>query len=107
MRPPMTKRESVLKATYEILRYNKYSGVATFIFRIKLMERLHEYNDDIIRGLEEILIQYEWILKDKKNKVLIPTKKLLYASESKLMHIGRKTAVPISSKIRQSQFLRL
>ena len=107
MRPPITKRESVLKATYEILRYNKYSGVATFIFRIKLMERLHEYNDDIIRGLEEILIQYEWILKDKKTKVLIPTKKLLYASESKLTRISKKTAVPLSSAILRSHFLRV
>lgn len=103
----MTKRESVLKATYEILRYNKYSGVATFIFQTKLMERLQEYNDNIIRGLEEILIQYEWILRDKKTQFLIPTKKLLYAFEFKLIHIDKKTAVPISSKIRQSQFLRV
>ncbi|HEX3014395.1 MAG TPA: hypothetical protein VHO92_09025 [Methanobacterium sp.] len=103
----MTKRESVLKATYEILRYNRYSGVATFIFRTKLMERLHEYNDGIIRDLEEILIQYEWILKDKKNRLLIPTKKLLYASEFQLLHLSKKTAVPISTKIKQSQFLRI
>lgn len=103
----MTKRESVLKATYEILRYNRYSGVATFIFRTKLMERLHEYNDDIIRDLEEILIQYEWILKDKKTKLLIPTKKLLYASEFKLIDFGKRAAIPISTKIKQSQFLRI
>jgi len=107
MRPPMTKRESVLKATYEILRYNKYSGVATFIFRTKLMERLHEYNNDIIRDLEEILIRYELILKDKKTQLLIPTKKLLYAPEFQLLHFSKKTAVPISYKIRQSQFLRI
>lgn len=107
MRPPITKRESVLKATYEILRYNKYSGVATFIFKTKLMERLHEYNDDIISGLEEILIKYEWILKDKKTHLLIPTKKLLYAPEFQLLHLNKKTAVPISNKIKQSQFLRI
>ncbi len=107
MRPPMTKRESVLKATYEILKYRKYSGVATFIFRTKLMERLHEYNDDIIRDLEEILIKYEWILQDKKTRLLMPTKKLLYASEFKLLHFDKRTVVPISNKIRQSQFLRI
>ncbi|HEX3014400.1 MAG TPA: hypothetical protein VHO92_09050 [Methanobacterium sp.] len=103
----MTKRESVLKATYEILRYNRYSGVATFIFRTKLMERLHEYNDDIIRDLEEILIQYEWILKDKKTKLLIPTKKLLYSAEFKLIDFGKRATVPISSEIMQSKFLRI
>ena len=107
MRPPMTKRESVLKATYEILKYRRYSGVATFIFRTKLMEHLHEYNDDIIRDLEEILIQYEWILKDKKNMLLIPTKKLLYSPEFKLLHLGKKNALPISNKIRQAHFLRI
>lgn len=122
MRQPIAKRESVLKATYEILKHanteylyskprvsghQKYSGVATFIFRTKLMERLHEYNEDIIRDLEEILIQYEWILKDKKTKVLIPTKKLLYAAESKLLHFGERTTIPVSSKISQSRFLRI
>ncbi|MGB9978817.1 hypothetical protein [Methanobacterium sp.] len=107
MRPPMAKQESVLKATYEILKYRRYSGVATFIFRTKLMERLHEYNDDIIRDLEEILIQYEWILRDKKTMLLIPTKKLLYAPEFKLLNLSKRTAIPISNKLRYSQFLRI
>jgi len=103
----MAKQESVLKAAYEILKYRKYSGVATFVFRTKLGERLHEYNDDIIRGLEEMLIQYEWILKDKKTKLLIPTKKLLYAAEFKAMHFGEKATVPISNEIQQSNFFRI
>ncbi len=103
----MAKRESVLKATYEILKYHKYSGIATFVFRIKLKERLHEYNDDIIRDLEEILIHHNWILKDKKTKLLIPTKKLLYNTESKLIQFGERVAIPISNEIRQPKFLRI
>ena len=118
----MTKQESVLKATYEILKhanpsclrlkptilkYRKCSGVETFVFRKKLMERLQEYNDDIIRDLEEILIQYEWILRDKKTKLLIPTKKLLYATEFRLLHFGKRNTIPLSNKILQSQFLRI
>jgi hypothetical protein len=71
------------------------------------MERLHEYNDDIIRDLEEILIRYELILKDKKTQLLIPTKKLLYAPEFQLLYLSKKTAVPISNKIRQSRFPRI
>jgi hypothetical protein len=98
----MTKRESVLKATYEILKYYQYSGVATFIFRSNLKERLQEYNDEIIHDLEEILIQYEWILKDKKSKLLIPTKKLLFAAEYKLIHFGERVVIPISNEIRPS-----
>jgi len=103
----MAKQESVLKATYEILKYRKYSGVATFVFRKKLRERLQEHNDDIIRGLEEILIHYEWILKDKKTKLLIPTKKLLHTAEFKLIHFGEKATIPISNEIRQPKFLRI
>lgn len=99
----MAKRESVLKATYEILKHRKYSGITTFIFRKKLMDRLHEYNDEIIRDLEEILIYYEWVLKDKKSKLLIPTKKLLYAAEFKLMHFGERAVIPISNEIRPSK----
>ena len=103
----MTKQESVLKATYEILKHRKYSGIATFVFRTKLRERLHEYNDDLIRDLEEILIYYEWISKNKKTKLLIPTKKLLYAAEFKLMNFGKRVAIPISNEIRQPRFLRI
>lgn len=99
----MAKQESVLKATYEILKHYKYSGVATFIFRNKLRERLKEYNDEIIRDLEEILIQYEWILKDKKTQLLIPTKKLLSATEFKLIHLGERVVIPVSNKIRLSR----
>jgi hypothetical protein len=99
----MAKRESVLKATYEILKHCKYSGITTFIFRNKLMERLQEHNDDIIRDLEEILIQYNWILKDKKTKLLIPTKKLLLAAEFKLIHFGERVAIPMSNEIKSSK----
>lgn len=99
----MTKRESVLKATYEILKYRKYSGITTFIFRKKLRERLQEYNDEIIHGLEEILIQYDWILKDKKSKLLIPTNKLLFAAEFKLMHFKERVVIPMSNEIRPSK----
>ena len=99
----MAKQESVLKATYEILKYRKYSGITTFVFRTKLRERLQECNDDIIRGLEEMLIQYNWVLKDKKSKLLIPTKKLLYTTEFKLIHFGEKAAVPISNEIKSSK----
>jgi hypothetical protein len=99
----MAKPESVLKATYEILKHCKYSGVTTFIFRKQLRERLQEYNDEIIRELEEILIHYEWILKDKKNKLLIPTNKLLSAAEYKLMHLEERVVIPMSNEIRPSK----
>jgi hypothetical protein len=114
----MTKRESVLKATYEILKHanteclcskptvsehHKYSGVATFVFRKKLRERLQEYNDEIIRDLEEILIQYDWILKDKKNKLLVPTNKLFSAAELKLIHLGERVVIPMSNETMQSK----
>ncbi len=87
----MKKRESVIKATYEILKHYRYSGVTTFIFRNKLRERLQEYNDEIIRDLEEILIEYEWVLKDKKSRLLVPTKKLLSTAEYKIAHLKVKT----------------
>ncbi len=103
----MAKRESVLKATYEILKYCKYSGIATFVFRTKLRERLQEYNDDIIRDLEEILIHHEWVSKDQKTKLLIPTKKLLHAAEFKIVHFSERVAIPISNDIRQTKFLRI
>ena len=99
----MAKQESVIKATYEILKYCEYSGIATFIFREKLRERLQEYNDEIIRDLEEILIQYDWILKNKKNNLLIPTKKLLSAAELKLVQFGERVVIPISSEIKPSK----
>jgi hypothetical protein len=83
----MTKKESVIRATYEILKHYRHSGVATFIFRSKLRERLHEYNDEIIRDLEEILIEYEWVFKDKPSKLLVPTKKLISTAEYKLTHL--------------------
>lgn len=94
----MNKRESVIKATYEILKHYKYSGVATFIFRTKLRERLQEYNDEIIRDLEEILIEYEWILKDKRKKLLIPTKKLLSTVEYKLTHLEVNNTLKIQKR---------
>ena len=84
----MTRRESVIKATYEILNPHKYSGVDTFKFRTNLMERLHEHNDDIIRDIEEILINYGLILKHERQKVLLPTQKLLKATEHSLTHFG-------------------
>jgi len=84
----MRRQESVIKATYEILIPHKYSGVDTFRFRIKLMERLHEHNDDIIRDIEEMLIKYGLILKHEKYKVLLPTKILLKAAEHSLTHFG-------------------
>jgi hypothetical protein len=99
----MTKQESVLKATYEILKHCKYSGITTFIFRKKLRERIQEYNDEIIRDLEEILIQYEWILKDKRSKLLVPTNKLLSAAEFRLMHLGERVVIPISDGTRPSK----
>jgi len=83
----MKKKESVIKATYEILKHHKYSGLKTFIFRTKLRERLQEYNDEIIKDLEEILIKYNWILKDNKCRLLIPTKKLISTAEYKLIHL--------------------
>jgi len=86
----MKKQESIIKATYDILLPHKYSGVATFKFRITLMERLHEHNDDIIRDIEEILIRYGLILKHEKQKVLLPSKKLLKAAEDSLNHFGDK-----------------
>lgn len=99
----MAKQESVLKATYDILKYREYSGIATFVFRTKLMERLQEYNDEIIRDLEEILIQYNWILKDNKSKLLIPTKKLLHTAEFKLTFFGERVVIPVSNEIRPSK----
>ena len=83
----MKKKESVIKATYEILKHHEYSGLKTFIFRTKLRERLQEYNEEIIKDLEEILIQYNWVFKDKKSKLLIPTKKLISTAEHKITHI--------------------
>lgn len=96
----MSKGESVIKATYEILKHYKYSGVATFIFRSKLRERLQVYNDEMIRNLEEMLIEYEWILKNSENKFLLPTKKLLLAAEYKLAHLRRD--ITISSNVKNS-----
>lgn len=84
----MTRRESVIKATYDILNPHKYSGLDTFKFRTTLMERLHEHNDDIIRDIEEILINYGLILKHERHKVLLPTQKLLMAAEHSLTHFG-------------------
>ncbi len=94
----MTKRESVIKATYEILKHYRYSGITTFIFRSKLRERLQEYNDEIIRDLEEILIEYEWVLKDNKNKLLIPTKKLISTAEYKLTHLEVNNTLKIQTR---------
>lgn len=87
----MTKRESVIRATYEILKHYRYSGVTTFIFRSKLRERLQEHNDEFIRDLEGILIEYEWVFKDNTNKLLVPTKKLISTAEYKLTHLEVKT----------------
>ncbi|MGB9936523.1 MAG: hypothetical protein ACPK7O_02285 [Methanobacterium sp.] len=94
----MKKRESVIKATYEILKHYRYSGVTTFIFRTKLRNRLNEYNDEIIRDLEEILIQYEWVFKDNKNKLLIPTKKLISTAEYKISNISSKDTLKIETR---------
>jgi len=77
-------KESVINATYEILKNYKYSGLKTFIFRYKLGKRLQEYNDEIIHDLEEMLIEYGWVLKDNNKKFLIPTKKLISTVEYKL-----------------------
>lgn len=77
-------KESVINATYEILKNYKYSGLKTFIFKNKLGERLQEHNDELIHDLEEMLIEYGWVLKDNKNKFLIPTKKLISTVEYKL-----------------------
>lgn len=88
MEMDMKRQESIIKATYEILVPYKYSGVATFKFRTTLMERLHEHNDDIIRDIEEVLIRYGIILKHQKQKVFLPSKKLLKAAESSLTHFG-------------------
>lgn len=96
----MTKRESVIKATYEILKHYKYSGVATFIFRSMLRERLRVYNDEMISNLEEMLIEYDWILKNNKSKFLLPTKKLFLAAESKLTHL--RDDITISSSVKNS-----
>lgn len=101
----MTKKESVITATYEILKPHKYSGVATFIFRSKLRERLQSYNDEMIRDLEEILINYEWVLRDKKSKLLIPTKKLLYTSENRLTQIKENIAISVGVENRKTEFL--
>jgi hypothetical protein len=94
----MTKRESVIKAAYEILKHYQYSGVTTFIFRNKLGERLQEYNDEILRDLEQILIEYEWVLKDNKNKLLIPTKKLISTAEYKLIHYNINKTLKIQTR---------
>jgi hypothetical protein len=94
----MTKKESVIKATYEILKHYRYSGITTFIFRSKLGERLQEYNHEIIRDLEEILIEYEWVLKDNQNKLLIPTKKLISTAEYKLTHLEIDNALKIQTR---------
>ncbi|HML05220.1 MAG TPA: hypothetical protein VK426_05560 [Methanobacterium sp.] len=94
----MRKRESVIKATYEILKHNRYYGLKSFIFRIKLKDRLHEYNDEIIHDLEQILIEYEWVLKDNKNKLLIPTKKLISTAEYKLTHLEVNKTLKIHTK---------
>ncbi|WP_414470192.1 hypothetical protein [Methanobacterium sp. ACI-7] len=94
----MNKRESVIKATYEILKHYRYSGVTTFIFRTKLRNRLNEYNDEIIQDLEEILIQYNWVFKDSKNKLLMPTKKLISTAEYKIGTISNKNALKIQTK---------
>jgi hypothetical protein len=94
----MTKRESVIKATYEILKHNRYYGLKTFIFRSKLRERLQGCNDEIVEDIEEILIEYEWVLKDKKNKILIPTKKLISTAEYKLTHLEVNNTLKIRNK---------
>ena len=94
----MNKRESVIRATYEILKHYRYSGVATFIFRSKLRKRLQGCNDEIIRDLEEILIEYNWVFKDKKSKLLIPTKKLISTAEYKLKHLEVNRGLKIQTK---------
>ena len=94
----MTKKESVIKASYEILKQYRYSGVTTFIFRNKLRERLQEYNDEVIRDLEEILIEYEWVFKDKNNKLLVPTKKLISTAEHRLTHLKINNTLNIQTK---------
>lgn len=94
----MKKRESIIKATYEILKHYRYSGVATFIFRSKLRERLQEHNDEFIRDLEEILIEYEWVFKDNTNKLLVPTKKLLSIAEYKLTHLEMNKTLKIQNR---------
>ena len=94
----MNKRESVIKATYEILKHYRYSGVTTFIFRTKLRNRLNEYNDEIIRDLEEILIQHNWVFKDNKHKLLVPTKKLISTAEYKIRNINSNNMLKIETK---------
>ena len=94
----MKKKESVIKATYEILKHHEYSGLKTFIFRTKLRERLQEYNEEIIKDLEEILIQYNWVFKDKRSKLLIPTKKLISTAEHKLIHLELNKALKIKTR---------
>lgn len=94
----MKKRESIIKATYEILKHYRYSGVTTFIFRSKLRERLQEHNDEFIRDLEEILIEYEWVFKDSTNKLLVPTKKLLSIAEYKLTHLEMNKTLKIQNR---------
>lgn len=95
---PMNKKESVIRATYEILKHYRYSGLTTFIFRNKLRERLQEYNDEIILDLEEILIKYNWILKDNRKKLLIPTKKLISTVEYKLIHLKFNKTLKIRTR---------
>ncbi|MGZ7048057.1 MAG: hypothetical protein ACXVHS_00340 [Methanobacterium sp.] len=94
----MKKKESVIRATYEILKHNRYSGLTTFIFRTKLRERLQEYNDEIIRDLEEILIEYNWVFKDKRSKVLVPTKKLISTAEHKLASLEFNKTLKIRTR---------
>lgn len=94
----MKKRESIIKATYEILKHYRYSGVTTFIFRSKLRERLQEHNDEFISDLEEILIEYEWVFKDSTNKLLVPTKKLLSIAEYKLTHLEMNKTLKIQNR---------
>jgi hypothetical protein len=94
----MKRRESVIKATYEILKHYRYSGLTTFIFRNKLRERLQEYNEELIRDLEEILIEYEWVFKDNSNKLLVPTKKLISTAEYKLTHLEVNKTLKIQNR---------
>lgn len=94
----MTKKESVIRASYEILKHYRHSGVATFIFRSKLAERLQEYNHEIIRDLEEMMIEYEWVLRDKKSRLLVPTRKLISTVEYRINHINTDSRLKIQTK---------
>lgn len=94
----MNKKESVIKATYEILKHYRYSGVATFIFRSKLRQRLQGCNDEIVRDLEEMLIKKNWVLRDRKSKLLVPTRKLISTVEYKLTHLEVSNTLMIENK---------